>query len=58
MSNLNTLLERLKAVQRDLILELAKHDMLPPDAMLTKISALENMIAAVEALMEEERALR
>lgn len=58
MTNLLTLLDQLKAAQRTLILEAAKQGMMPPDNMLRRISDLENTIAAVEALVEEERAQR
>ncbi|NEU13228.1 hypothetical protein G3T14_13955 [Methylobacterium sp. BTF04] len=54
MSDLGTLLDRLKGAQRDLILEAAKFAMLPPDSMLRRVADLENTIAAVEALMDEQ----
>ncbi|KQP80395.1 MULTISPECIES: hypothetical protein [unclassified Methylobacterium] len=54
MSDLDSLLERLKDAQRTLILEAAKIAMLPPDSMLRRIADLENTIAAVEALIEEQ----
>jgi hypothetical protein len=54
MSDLETLLDRLKDSQRKLIVEAAKIDMLPPDSMLRRVADLENTIAAVEALIEEE----
>ena len=53
MSDLNSLLERLKDAQRTLILGAATADMLPPDSMLRRIADLENTIAAVEALIAE-----
>jgi hypothetical protein len=56
MNELPALLERLKAAQRDLILAAAKLSMLPSDGTLRKISDLENTIAAVEALLQEEQA--
>jgi hypothetical protein len=54
MASLNALLGRLKARQRGIIMEAAKHDMLPPDGMLKQIADLENAIAAVEAVAEED----
>ncbi|WP_264048177.1 hypothetical protein [Methylobacterium flocculans] len=54
MSDLESLLERLKDAQRTLIIEAAKIDMLPPDSMLRRVADLENTIAAVEALIEEQ----
>ncbi len=48
------LLDRLKDAQRTLIVEAAKIDMLPPDSMLRRVADLENTIAAVEALIEEQ----
>jgi len=54
MSDLETLLDRLKDAQRTLIVEAAKIDMLPPDCMLRRVADLENTIAAVEALIEEQ----
>jgi uncharacterized coiled-coil protein SlyX len=58
MSDLETLLDRLKNAQRDLILDAAKVAMLPPDSMLRRIADLENTIAAVEALIDEQRHAR
>ncbi|SFH06944.1 hypothetical protein [Methylobacterium gossipiicola] len=58
MSDLETLLDRLKKAQRDLILDAAKVAMLPPDSMLRRIADLENTIAAVEALIDEQRHAR
>ncbi|WP_165937954.1 hypothetical protein [Methylobacterium segetis] len=55
MQKLEALLDRLKAHQRELILEAAERDMLPPDGMLRRIAELENVIAAVEAVADEER---
>ncbi|GEP08068.1 hypothetical protein MOX02_61060 [Methylobacterium oxalidis] len=55
MQKLEALLDRLKAHQRQLILEAAERDMLPPDSMLRRIAELENVIAAVEAVADEER---
>jgi len=54
MSDLETLLDRLKDAQRTLIVEAAKIDMLPPDSMLRRVADLENTIAAGEALIEEQ----
>ncbi|MCJ2080893.1 hypothetical protein [Methylobacterium sp. J-090] len=58
MSDLETLLDRLKNAQRDLILDAAKVAMVPPDSMLRRIADLENSIAAVEALIDEQRHAR
>ncbi|KQO66171.1 hypothetical protein ASG60_17060 [Methylobacterium sp. Leaf469] len=58
MSDLEALLDRLKNAQRDLILDAAKVAMLPPDSMLRRIADLENTIAAVEALIDEQRHAR
>ncbi|MER2267221.1 hypothetical protein [Methylobacterium oxalidis] len=55
MQKLDALLGRLKAHQRQLILEAAERDMLPPGSMLRRIAELENVIAAVEAVADEER---
>ncbi|MDR7039874.1 hypothetical protein J2X36_004652 [Methylobacterium sp. BE186] len=55
MQKLEALLDRLKSHQRDLILEVAERDMLPPDSMLCRIAELENVIAAVEAVADEEQ---
>ena len=54
MTDLNTLLDRLKSRQRDIIMQAAKQDMLPPDGVLRHIAELENAIAAVEAVTDEE----
>ncbi|GJD74668.1 hypothetical protein CFIICLFH_2902 [Methylobacterium goesingense] len=54
MSDLEILLDRLKDAQRTLIVEAAKIAMLPPDSMLRRVADLENTIAAVEALIEEQ----
>lgn len=53
MSDIRTLLDRLKAYQRELILEAARHDMLPSDRAIQRIAQLENAIAGVEAVMHE-----
>ncbi|KQQ34774.1 hypothetical protein ASF58_23895 [Methylobacterium sp. Leaf125] len=54
MSDLESLLDRLKDAQRTLITEAAKIAMLPPDSVLRRVADLENTIAAVEALIEEQ----
>ena len=54
MSKLDTLLDRLKARQREIILQAAEFDMLPPEGVLRRIAELENAIAAVEAVAGEE----
>jgi hypothetical protein len=51
---LNALLNRLKAHQRDLILVMAEHDGLPAGSVLRQVAELENVIAAVEAVADEE----
>ena len=51
---LNVLLDRLKAHQRDLILEMAEHDGMPAGSTLRQVAELENVIAAVEAVAGEE----
>ncbi|MCJ2102228.1 hypothetical protein [Methylobacterium sp. E-046] len=53
-NKLDTLLERLKAQQRDLILAMAEHDGLPAGSTLREVAELENVIAAVEAVAGEE----
>lgn len=55
MQKLEALLDRLKAHRREIILEASERDMLPPDSMLRRIAELENVIAAVEAVADEER---
>lgn len=55
MSNkLNALLDRLKSHQRDLILAMAEHDGMPAGSALRQVAELENVIAAVEAVADEE----
>lgn len=54
MSKLDALLDRLKARQREIILEAAEFDMLPPAGILRQVAELENAIAAVEAVSGEE----
>ena len=53
-SKLNALLERLKAYQRDLILDMAGIDGMPAASDLRQVAELENVIAAVEAVAAEE----
>ncbi|MGQ3676672.1 hypothetical protein ACT6QH_14390 [Xanthobacter sp. TB0139] len=57
-AELASLLERLKNAQRELVITAAKANTLPSDGMLRKISELEGVIAATEAVMEEERLRR
>ncbi len=58
-ADLAGLLERLKHAQRELVLSAAASGTtIPSDGMLRKISELEGVIAATEAVMEEERARR
>ena len=54
METLVRLLDRLKARQRDLIMEAAQYDTTPADSTLKRIAELENAIAAVEAVAGEE----
>ncbi|MCJ2010553.1 hypothetical protein MKK70_14760 [Methylobacterium sp. E-041] len=54
MDKLEALLDRLKARQRDLIMEAAQYDTMPADSTLKRIAELENAIAAVEAVAGEE----
>ena len=58
MDKLEALLDRLKARQRDLIMEAAQYDTMPADSTLKRIAELENVIAAVEAVADEERGRR
>jgi hypothetical protein len=51
---LNALLERLKAQQRTLILAMAEHDDLPAGSALRQVAELENVIAVVEAVADED----
>ncbi|SDO44491.1 hypothetical protein SAMN05216360_1238 [Methylobacterium phyllostachyos] len=51
---LNALLERRKAHQRTLIIAMAEHDGLPAGSALRQVAELENVIAAVEAVVGEE----
>lgn len=52
--NVQRLLDRLKAAQRDLILKAAQTDALPPESLVRKISDLEVTIGAVEHLLEDD----
>ena len=54
LDKLTTLLDRLKARQRDLVLAAAEIDALPAASVLRQIAELENAIAAVEAVAGEE----
>ncbi|MCJ2103838.1 hypothetical protein MKK70_00265 [Methylobacterium sp. E-041] len=58
METLDRLLDRLKARQRDLIMEAAQYDTMPADSTLKRVAELENAIAAVEAVADEERCRR
>ena len=58
MDKLEALLDRLKTRQRDLIMEAAQYDTMPADSTLKRIAELENVIAAVEAVADEERGRR
>lgn len=53
---LATLLERLKAHQRDLILAMAEYDGMPASSALRQVAELESVIAAIEAVADEEAA--
>ncbi|WP_187278888.1 hypothetical protein [Methylobacterium sp. WL12] len=55
MDKLEALLDRLKARQRELIMQAAAYDTMPADSTLKRIAELENAIAAVEAVADEER---
>ena len=54
MEKLEALLDRLKAHQRELIMQVAEQDVMPADSTLKRIAELENAIAAVEAVADEE----
>ena len=56
LDKFNALLERLKAHQRTLILAMSEHDGLPAGSALRQVAELENVIAAVEAVADEEAA--
>ena len=51
---LNALLDRLKSHQRDLVLAMSEHDGMPARSALRHVAELENVIAAVEAVADEE----
>ena len=51
---LEALLERLEAHQRMLILAMAEQEGLPAGSTLRQVAELENVIAAVEAVADEE----
>ena len=55
MDKLDALLDRLKAHQRAMILAAADHEILPATSVLRQIAELENAIAAVEAVADEEQ---
>ncbi len=54
-AGLSALLHRLKAAQRELLLNAAATQTLPSDGTIRKISELEGAIAATEAMIEEMR---
>ena len=54
-TELQALLGRLQAAQRELIFTAARTAMMPADGTLRRISDLENTIAAVEALIHEQK---
>ena len=56
--NLSSLLARLKGAQHALIEEAARQSGLPSAATVSKIADLENVIAAVLALIEERQGSR
>ena len=58
MDKLEALLDRLKTRQRDLIMEAAQYDTMPADSTLKRIAELENAIAAIEAVADEDRGRR
>lgn len=58
MDKLYALLDRLKTRQRDLIMEAAEYNTMLADSTLKRIAELENVIAAVEAVADEERGRR
>ena len=53
--DLPSLLDRLKGAQHALIEDAARHLGLPSTAIIRRIAELENVIAAVLALMEERQ---
>lgn len=46
--------ERLKTHQRDLIRAMAEHNGMPAGSALRQVAELENVIAAVKAVADEE----
>ena len=54
-ADLRSLLDRLKGAQHALIEDAARQSGLPSTAILRKIAELENVIAAVLALIEERQ---
>lgn len=46
--------DRLKSHQRNLILAMAEHDGMPAGSALRQVAELENVIAVVEAVADEE----
>ncbi len=57
-ADLHSLLDRLKGAQHALIEEATRQAGLPSTATISKIADLENVIAAVLALMEERQSSR
>ena len=57
-ADLRSLLDRLKGAQHTLIEDAARLPGLPSTAIIRKIAELENVIAAVMALMEERQGSR
>jgi hypothetical protein len=57
-TDLRSLLDRLKGAQHALIEDAARQPGLPSTAIIRKIAELENVIAAVMALMEERQGSR
>lgn len=56
MTNLESLLQRLKKAQREIIVSCADSGGLPPDRLLRKVADLEMAIGAVENLIDEDQA--
>jgi len=57
-ADLRSLLDRLKGAQHALIEDAARQPGLPSTAIIRKIAELENVIAAVIALIEERQSSR
>jgi hypothetical protein len=57
-ADLRSLLDRLKGAQHALIEDAARQPGLPSTAIIRKIAELENVIAAVMALIEEREGNR